>query len=501
MLATSDTITLDTAGPTGTMAINSGALYTTSPNVTLNSDVTGATEMRFTNDGTLDTEAFEAYSPTKAWTLAAGDGAKTVNAEYRDAAGNVLATSDTITLDTAGPTGSMAINGGATYTKSATVLLTLSAADATQMQFSNDGTSWSSPVPYATSYAYSLPGADGPKTVYVRYIDTAGNTGPTASGQITLDTKIDHALFLSAPGDVVRNARFTVSGSLKPLAAAGRNIVVTAYLNGVPRRSVTAVKASYRNPTTGEVYTRFSARMALPTKGAWVLKATVGGDETHNPAESLARVVNVNRPRLSLASTRSSVAYNNSAVLTGYLKARNGSALAGRTVVLDQSSDGKTWKRYRSLKTSSTGKVSAKVRPEKTAYYRFRFVGDRYNMTKSSIIRRITPAKYAVSGTLKDRYYQTRSFYLSKGQHRMRVKSSAGLRTVWISRWDPATLKYTDRTRWKAAWSLVDTDDLRAGQTATYYITVPTTSRYYFVEIENSIAGMRSGNDLFIEVW
>ena len=256
----------------------------------------------------------------------------------------MLAASDTITLDTAGPTGTMAINGGAAYTKSATVLLTLSAADATQMQFSNDGTSWSLPVPYATSYTYSLPGADGPKTVYVRYIDTAGNTGPTASGQIRLDTKIDHALFLSAPGDVVRNARFTVSGSLKPLAAAGRNIVVTAYLNGVPRRSVTAVKASYRNPTTGEVYTRFSARMALPTKGAWVLKATVSGDETHNPAESLARVVNVNRPRLSLASTRASVAYNNSAVLSGYLKARNGRALARRTVVVDQSSDGKTWK-------------------------------------------------------------------------------------------------------------------------------------------------------------
>ena len=46
-----DTITLDTAAPSGTIAINGGAAYATSPNVTLNSDVTGATEMRFSNDG------------------------------------------------------------------------------------------------------------------------------------------------------------------------------------------------------------------------------------------------------------------------------------------------------------------------------------------------------------------------------------------------------------------------------------------------------------------
>ena len=129
-------------GPTGSVTINGGAAYTTSANVTLNSDVTGATEMRFTNDGTLDTETWEPYAATKSWTLAAGDGVKTVKAEYRDAALNVLAASDEITLDTAAPTGTISINGGAAGTNQSVVTLTLSASDTNDvplMRFSNDG--------------------------------------------------------------------------------------------------------------------------------------------------------------------------------------------------------------------------------------------------------------------------------------------------------------------------------------------------------------------------
>ena len=63
--------------------------------------------MRFSNDG-VTFSAYQAYAATAAWTLAAGDGVKTVYAQFKDAEGNQSAVaSDAITLalpDTTGPT-------------------------------------------------------------------------------------------------------------------------------------------------------------------------------------------------------------------------------------------------------------------------------------------------------------------------------------------------------------------------------------------------------------
>ena len=144
ILLLSDAITLLTAGPQGTMTINADAAYTSATDVTIDSAVTGATEMRFSNDGVFDTETFEAFAATKTWTLPAGDGIKTVYAEFRDGAGNTLARSDAITLDTAAPTGTISINAGSTDTSKTAVSLTLSAADGAgsgvaKMRLSNDG--------------------------------------------------------------------------------------------------------------------------------------------------------------------------------------------------------------------------------------------------------------------------------------------------------------------------------------------------------------------------
>ena len=56
------------------------------------------------NDGVFDTEPWQSYSPTKAWTLPAGDGVKTVYVRYRDASHYTSDTfSDSIILDTTPP--------------------------------------------------------------------------------------------------------------------------------------------------------------------------------------------------------------------------------------------------------------------------------------------------------------------------------------------------------------------------------------------------------------
>ena len=192
----SDTITLDTGPPTGGISINSGSEYTDSTSATLTlwaSDSSGVSKMRFSNDGE-NWGGEEDYGTSKSsWTLAPGDGLKRVYVQYKDKSGRWSSSiSDTITLDTARPTGSILINGGAEYTKSKSVTLTLSAEDSgsgvSKMEFSNDGVVWSNEEDYGKSKPWTLIPGDGPKTVYVQYMDRSGKWSASISDTIILDT-------------------------------------------------------------------------------------------------------------------------------------------------------------------------------------------------------------------------------------------------------------------------------------------------------------------------
>jgi len=74
--------------------------------------------------------------------------------------------------------GSVAINDGAAYTNTTSVLLALSATDLTygiaEMRFSNDKLTWSEWETYATSKAWVLTTGDGTKEVTVQYKNNAG---------------------------------------------------------------------------------------------------------------------------------------------------------------------------------------------------------------------------------------------------------------------------------------------------------------------------------------
>ena len=74
----------------------------------------------------------------------------------------------TYTIDTTHPIGAITINSGATSTNNPTVTLTLSCSDAygcSQMQFSNDNVTYSTPQAYATTMTWTLATGDGTKTV------------------------------------------------------------------------------------------------------------------------------------------------------------------------------------------------------------------------------------------------------------------------------------------------------------------------------------------------
>lgn len=101
-------IKLDKTAPTGSIQINNGTTYTRSHSVTLNTSATdstsGVAQMRFSNNE-ASWASWQKYNTTGVWNLTSGDGAKTVFAQYKDAAGLVSQTySDTIILDTASPT-------------------------------------------------------------------------------------------------------------------------------------------------------------------------------------------------------------------------------------------------------------------------------------------------------------------------------------------------------------------------------------------------------------
>jgi photosystem II stability/assembly factor-like uncharacterized protein len=208
----SDTIVVDTTAPTGTISINSDALYTASANVTVSSSVTWgasgpnpAQAMRFYNGSTWS--AWESYAATKSLTLTAGDGTKTVTAEFRDAAGNTSAApiSDTIVLDTTRPTGTISINDGAAYTATRDVTVSSSVTwgasgpnPAQAMRF-HDGATWSAWEPYAATKALTLTDVNGTKTVTAEFRDAAGNTSNTTiSDTIILDDTVPAVTGLTA---------------------------------------------------------------------------------------------------------------------------------------------------------------------------------------------------------------------------------------------------------------------------------------------------------------
>ncbi len=231
----------DITPPTGSIIIDSGAAFTNSTTVTLTlscNDASGCSQMQFSNDNVTYSTP-EAYGTTKSWTLTSGDGEKIVYAKFKDTPGYwSIPYNDTIVLDTTPPTGTITINGGAATTNSPNVILTLTCSDAngcSEMQFSNDDITYSTPEAYSTTKAWTLTPGDGTKTVYAKFKDTPDNwsiayndsilldtTGPVRIGGASYST-IQAAYNAALNGDTIKCRDLTLVESL----IVNRNIAVT----------------------------------------------------------------------------------------------------------------------------------------------------------------------------------------------------------------------------------------------------------------------------------
>ncbi len=185
-----------------------GAPDTTPPSVTLTAPANGATVsgssvtvaatasdnvgiagVQFLLDG-ANLGAEDTTSPySVTWNTTTAAGTHVLSARARDAAGNTQTSSTvTVTVNNQATTGSVVINGGAAATNNRTVTLTLSVSAATQMRFSNTGTSYSAAEAYATSKSWALSSGAGTKTVYVQFLGASGTWSGPFTDTIVLDT-------------------------------------------------------------------------------------------------------------------------------------------------------------------------------------------------------------------------------------------------------------------------------------------------------------------------
>ncbi len=178
----------DTTPPTGSITINSGALYTNITSVTLNlsaSDPSGVSHMCVSN--TASCAAWESFISSKSWTLPLGDGLKTVYVWYQDSFGNadIVPYSDSITLDTTVPVLTVSTLSDGSWTNNDILNVAGEVTDNTGVQqltingevatVNSDG-----------SFSYPVKLLDGANTISVIAIDLAGNQS-TDTRTINLD--------------------------------------------------------------------------------------------------------------------------------------------------------------------------------------------------------------------------------------------------------------------------------------------------------------------------
>ena len=194
------TVYADLTSPSGSVNINSGNNYTNDINVTLTLSATdtcsSVDKMVISNYSDFSIASTYTYATSISWILSAGDGAKIVYTKFIDSVGNISsAVSDTILLDITPPSGSILIDSGAISTSNTIVFLVLSVADTQTTVDTAVISNYSNFTPsntytYANTISWILISGSGMRTVYAKFIDSAGNVSQVYSDSIALLSNI-----------------------------------------------------------------------------------------------------------------------------------------------------------------------------------------------------------------------------------------------------------------------------------------------------------------------
>ena len=144
----------------------------------------------YTGSGTTYAATLEEEGPYRVITTVTDDDGGTADNSLPGLPGTASTTSNNQSGN-GGPAGTVVISAGSTYVNSLQVTLTLSCPTCDfvndKMQFSNDGSTWTSKVLYNTTSLYTLPNTQGSQTVYARFW-AGGQYGAWATDTIILDT-------------------------------------------------------------------------------------------------------------------------------------------------------------------------------------------------------------------------------------------------------------------------------------------------------------------------
>ena len=192
----SNTVIIDLTGPTAPNVSVTTPTNDTTPYWSWSSggsgDATGVYQYRIDGGAwSVETTATYLYTPT-----ALAEGPHTLDVQEKDTAGNWSNTgSNTVTVDVTPPTlNSVIVNSGASYTNNSTFAVFVDAVSEGGLQMSLyrlyiDGTSsWSPWVAFSANPTPNITTGDGPKTIYVKLKDEAGNVCAYKYDSITLDT-------------------------------------------------------------------------------------------------------------------------------------------------------------------------------------------------------------------------------------------------------------------------------------------------------------------------
>lgn len=187
------------------------------------------------------------------------------------------------------------------------------------------------------------------------------------------------------PAQAAGAQRFTVSGTLKPKHAARSKAVKleTRFVNEDYRQ--TAGPSFWAKATTYKSYSKYAGSVTLSKKGLWIVRAVVSGDSLHAATATDWHVIGIGVTTLSLKSSRSTVSYAKSAVLTATLRDVGKHGVKGRAIELYVSSpDNPSAAHWKTVHTNSAGVAKFSVKPMFGAVYGVKFAGNDANYEAAS---------------------------------------------------------------------------------------------------------------------
>ncbi|MBI2885253.1 MAG: hypothetical protein HYY15_03665 [Candidatus Omnitrophica bacterium] len=210
------------------------------------------------------------------------EGSNRFQVEATDRVGNVQTPVVwSVRADVTPPSGSVLINGGAQTTTSAYVTLNLSGTDAlagiSHVLISNDAVTGYVQEPYAAVRdLWRLNAVRGEQTVYVKFVDTAGNVSEPVEDQIVLELSAPETIIVSGPAGITpaSTAKFTFS-------CPGGNCVFS-YAFDHDAWSEWSTESSVTSPPLGPGNHYFKVKAGKETNGIADIQAD---EEDPTPAE------------------------------------------------------------------------------------------------------------------------------------------------------------------------------------------------------------------------